>query len=507
MYDPSPGSDSNDAYGPPSGMDGSFAPAPGPIDNARAFLQQHGKKVLAATVLIVVLGFTYHYFIGSLVKTTIEARDTEGKMIATPRGMLFEGENEKPFKSFNGSITLDLRPGEYRMEWQTDGTPYLNPGSDSFTVSGEEGNEQTHTTVLERDLGVTITSLTFPSTLVAGQTGAQATLTLQNQSEKNQTVELAYDKDAGPGVLDIIPQPAVLTVPAHAGLSVNLSISVPVNAVVKSTKTGDTKTGKIRVKYTNEGKAVSYTLFKSFNLDVNPKTPQTFSAAANKLFSKTFTVKNANAVDAGEAVRMDVTVKGAQANDPIAIASWFTWSPNPISALAKGQSVPVQMQLLAPPTASSDTITGEIRFYTGFWSQVIPFTLNLTEAKVQLDARIDGSETLKSYTLTKDASGNYETKNALLKLDNQSALPIENVLMQIEGCDAYISQVDPNFFLSLKLTEKGKSGSSKTTTLAITAPAGTLPGDTKTCLVQISYLDPKTGDVGQNDPITVQIET
>ena len=104
-------------------------------------------------------------------------------------------------------------------------------------------------------------------------------------------------------------------------------------------------------------------------------------------------------------------------------------------------------------------------------------------------------------------TGLYETKNALLKLENTGALPIENILLETGGCDDYVKLLDTTFFFDLTLNEKGKTGSTKTTTLQITAPQTALPGRTQNYLVQLSYLDPKTGDVAQNEPINVVVET
>ncbi len=478
-----------------------------PMDAAQGIIQQHGKKIIKGIIALVVLIFLYNFFIGSLVKVTIEARDTEGRIVAGIKGSLYEGSSNSPFHPFSGNTTLDLRPGEYRVEWNVSGTPYKDPGENLFTVESGNG-PQTEKTTLERNSGVSVSSLSFPSTLVVGQTNAIGTLTLENKTSKQETVELAFDGDLDPNILDIQTQPTTLTIPGGQTVNVQLTISVPTNTVVKNPKSGDPKKGNIRVKYTLNGKEARYTLFKAFAFDVNPKTPQTFSATANKLFTKTFTLRNSNTVDSSEGIQTEISIKSTQANSLNQIAGWFDWSPSPpFAPLKKGETDSVQMQLLAPPSAGSDIITGEITFFTGFWSQIVPFTLNLTEAKVELDVTLDGSATLKQYTLSQDASGQFETRTTILKLENEGALAIENILMEVQGCEQYIMQTDPNFFLSLKLAEKGKSGSSKTTTLQITAPASALPGDTKTCLLQINYLDPKTNDVVQHDPITVEIET
>lgn len=510
MYDPNTDS-GNESYGnSPFDSQGYGAPAPGPMDTAKDIFQQHGKQIAVIVVLGIIGFFVYDHFIGSLVEVNIEARDTEGKIVGGIDGRVFEGSSNSPLKTFSGSTTLSLRPGDYRVEWDASSTDYENPEDTLITVSPEnKADGQTEKAVVEKDIPVTITNLAFPTALVVGQNAATGTLTLENKSTKAQTVELVYEGDFDSKILDIVTQPSALTLNANQVLPITLSISVPQTSVVKNIKNGDTKKGTIRIKYTTNGKGASYTLFKAFTLDVNPKSPQTFAVTANKLFSKTFTIRNPASVDSPESVKADVQIKSALENDFGQIATWFSWNPSsPFNAPKKSESIPVVFNIMAPTTAVSDTITGEIKIYTGFWTQTIPFTLNLTEALVDLKITLDGSTGVKKYTLNKDAvSGLYESKNALLKLENGGGLPIDNVLMDVGTCGEYIKQLDPEFFLDLTLAEKGKTGNSKTTTLQITAPVSALPGAEQNCLIQVSYLDPKNGDVVQKDPITVQIAT
>jgi hypothetical protein len=393
------------------------------------------------------------------------------------------------------------------VEVDTGGSEYADAGEYLFEVSTEDkenGLEETFT--LEKDFDVSIENVNLPTTLVAGQSDATGTVTIRFGNTQNDPVELVFE-DAF-AAFDITAQPSIVQGGPNSTIMVNVLMTIPSSAKVTNTKTGDAKTGNVRVKYTNEEKKVPFTLFKTFSIDVSPKTPQTFTVTANKLYTKTFTLKNNAGADLGETIRGDVAIKSTQENNAGEIPAWFAWSPStPFDALKKGASVPIQLQIMAPPSASTDTITGELIFSTGFWTQLVPFTLNLTEAKVELKATIDNAPLTKTYTIAKDALGAYEVKNALLKLENAGVLPIENILFETGGCDEYIKLLDSTFFFDLTLNEKGKTGSTKTTTLQITAPATALPTSTQNCLVQLSYLDPKTGDVAQNEPINVVVET
>ncbi|MEK6902113.1 MAG: hypothetical protein AABX02_00800, partial [archaeon] len=294
----------------------------------------------------------------------------------------------------------------------------------------------------------------------------------------------------------------------NSSTTVTLSINGPSTINVKNTKNGDSKNGKVRIKYTLSSKSAGFTLFKSLALDVNPKSPQTYSANANELKNVTFTVKNSASVDSPEPVKVEILVKTAQNNDVADAQGWFAFNPTPpLPAPKKGVPVSEVLQINAPATALSDTITGEIKFYTGFWSQVIPFTLKLEEAPVDLKATLDGSSSLKIYSIEKEETGQWEAKNAVLKIENKGGLAIDNILMDVGDCAEYIKPLAPDFFASLTLAEGGKAGSSKTTTLQITAPGTHIPGNTRNCLILISYLDPKNGDVGELPAISVQIDT
>ncbi len=504
MYDPSASNDGPSEYSGPFG--GDYNPQPSPMDQAKDFIQKNGKSILVVLVVAVVGFFIYDYFVGSLVNTTIRITDTENKTLGVLDARLFEGSSTTPITTFSGTHTASLRPGEYRVEVNAGGSEYADPGTIPFTISSEDKEAGfTQTVEVEKEIDASIESVELPQTFVAGQQNAQGTVTVRFGTQA-QPIELVFED--GFATMDITVQPAIISGVSGGVVPVSITFSVPSTIKVGNTKTGDSKTGTVRIKYTNNEKKSPFTLFKTFSLDVNPKTPQSFAVTANKLFTKTFTLRNTSGADSSEAVQAEVTIKSTQENTITEIPTWFTWSPSvPFNALKKGESLPVQMQLMTPPSALSDTITGEIRFFTGFWSQIVPFTLNLTEAKVELRVTIDNSATTKTYSLTKEAAGNYETKNALLRLDNQSALPIENILMDTGGCDDYIKLLDTDFFLNLELAEKGKTGSTKTTTLQITAPLTALPASTQNCLVQISYLDPKTGDVTQNDPINVIVTT
>lgn len=498
-----PDLDSGSSYG----MNNYGPPAPSPVDTAKEFLQKNGKSIVIILVVALVGFLVYDYLIGSLVKTTLTTTDTEGKTLGIVDGMLYEGSSTSPLRTFSGSITLDLRPGEYRVEYDVTGTEYADPGVYTFNVSPESKESGAEEIIsLEKENDVQIESVNLPGTLVAGQQNAAGTVLIRFGPQQEEPVELILE--GAFEAFDISTQPSIISGAPNTTIPVSVFISVPSTVKVTNTKTGDSKTGSVRVKYTNVEKNSPFTLFKTFALDVNPKTPQTFAATANKLYTKTFTLKNNAGADMSERIQAEVTIKSAQENNTGEIAPWFTWSPTmPFEPIVKGASVPVQMQLFPPAGAMSDVITGEIKFYTGFWSQIIPFTLNLTEAKVELKATIDNAPLTKTYTVAKNASGTYEVKNALLRLENAGVLPIENILFETGGCDEYITLLDTSFFFDLVLTEKGKTGSTKTTTLQITAPQTALPGSTQNCLVQLSYLDPKTGDVAQNEPINVVVET
>ncbi|MFH0970894.1 MAG: hypothetical protein V1776_05590 [Candidatus Diapherotrites archaeon] len=489
---------------------GGYVPNSSPLDRAKEFLQQHGKTIAIVLVLGIIGFFIYDYFLGSLVTVTLEARNTENVIIPLVEGKLYETNGNSSIKTFAGNTTLSLRPGEYRVEWDTGITEYEDLGSISLLVdrANQEGG-QTEKTILEKNIPVNITNIDFPSALVVGQNAAVGTVTLENKSTQTQTIELVFEGDLDPKIIGIATQPPIITLNPNAILPVTLSISVPSTSIVKNIKNGDAKKGNVRVKYTKPKKEASYILFKSLSLDVTPKTPQTFKATANKLYTKTFTLRNTSGIDSPEGAIAEALVKSTQNNDIPDIQKWFSFNPTPpFSLLKKSETMPVVLNILAPITAANDTITGEIHIYTGYWSEQIPFTLTIEEAPIGLKVTLDGGIGIKKYTINKDSiTGQWEFKNALLKLENTGDLPIENTLLELEGCEAYIKQVDESFFYDLILNENGKTGDAKTTTLQITAPATALPGATQNCLLQVTYLNPKDGEAIQVDPITVQIET
>ncbi len=495
MYDPEMG---NSPFG-------DEAPAQSnPMDAAKGAVSKYGKTIVIIAIVAGVAFFGYDYFVGSLVKTTIEARNTEGQLLNDVTGSLFEGSSTSALQSFSGSTTLDLRPGTYRVEWDVDGTPYDDPGPENFTIEKSETREQTQKTELEEELGVSVSAAIFPSILVVGKT-AKGSVTLQNDTSTGKTVELAFDKDLK--IFDITPEQSSISVPPNGKTMVTLTIVPKVGTVVKNKKSGDTKNGEIRVKFTREGRSIQTLLFDKFDFDVSGLTG-TWSAKSTQLSEKTITIRNTNAIDSPEKINAEIFIDSAQNNPKADIMKWFQWNLSPpFEPVEKGQTLSVGLQVNAPATADSDTVTGRVKFSTSFWEKTLPFTLKMEGVGIQVVATLDNLTT-KKFSIKKDASGLYQFQTATLKIENKSPLPIESILYALEDCSTeYISPVDDAFFTGLSLAEKGKPGAIKSTTLKINAPSTALPGAEQFCKLQLTFLNPKTGDAQNMDPVTAEIDT
>jgi hypothetical protein len=479
----------------------------GPADTLKTIFSDHGKTI-AVILLVLIMGyFGYDYFIGSLVKVTIETKDTENKLLTSIPATLYEGDSQNVVKTFNGSLTMELRAGEYRIEYDTSGTKYEDPGVQYISVSSENKDSgQKKKVELEQNLGIEILNVQFPTTLVAGQTTRNAHVALENTSSKTKEAELVFED--GLELFNITTNPSTISIPGGTTSTIQLTVDVPSTVKIVDTRDGDEKDGKIRVKYTGESKGTSFILYKKFEFSVSPSTSTTIKANANELEEKRFTIKNKGPTASSEAIEVKISLRDSQNNNLNTVEKWFTWNIDPpFGPLGEDESIQAGMQFLAPVTADSDTITGEVRFYTSFWEKIVPFTIELKESEVEIEATLDNSAK-KKYNLSKDEFGQYESKTATLKIENKGELDIETILYDLDNCDeSYIQLVDPTFFPLYTIGANGKSNDTKSTQAIISAPFTALPGEEQFCQIRLTYLDPKSGDVAQIDPITVQINT
>jgi hypothetical protein len=505
MYDAPPES--------PFEMEEPAAQGSNPIGGITDALRAHGKTIIIILILAVAAFLVYDYFIGSQVKVTISAKDTEGKLLATIPGKLFESGSSSPMQSFEGTTTLGLRPGTYRVEWDASDTSYVAPDPLDFSIektAGGSSGDQDQTTVFAKDLGITLTRVQFPTTIVRGQQNAKGTISLRNDSTQAQSVDILFEGGLAPLADSItLNPPAPVLVPGKGTLDVQLSLSVPDTFPVNSKNSGDKKSGSIRVKYTSEKQSVDFTAFDKFSFDLNPTQTVSLNAKADELKTTRYTLRNKATNDSTEKIDAEIVITQSDGtNDTTEIQKWFTWSiDKPFKALAKGESISPELRFRAPISAQKDLIQGKVRFFTSFWEGEAPFTINLAEAVVDVVGTLD-AQINKTYTLSKDATNPaiYETKNATLKIENKSGFPISTVLYQVStGCENYISLISPDFFPINNLSEKGKPNATQSTQVKITAPSTALPGAKQDCTITLTYEDPRTHEPVDMTPITVEI--
>lgn len=483
-----------------------------PLEGIQSLLQKHGKTILMLIIIGVIAFFVYDYFIGSQVKLTITARDTEGKILSTMRGALFEAGAASPIQGFEGSTTLGVRPGNYRVEWDAEGTVYVPPETVEIVVEKNTEMEQEETTRFVKDLGVTLVSADFPTAIVRGQRGAQGMVKLKNSTNAAQTIELALDEGLTVFKDSITFEPATVTVPAKGTLDVRLTLDVPDTLNVANKNTGDKKTGSIRIKYTEEKIEKTFTQYYSFTYDVTPKQTITITAKADEQKTAKFTMGTNSANESNEKINAQVTLTQTDnTNLESEIKTWFTWAIEPpLTPPKKGEKIYPEIRFRAPVTAQGDIIQGQVRFYTSFWEQLIPFTITLTEAAIDIVGTIDGTKT-KTYTLRKDTANPtiYQFQTATLKIENKSAFPISAILYELTtGCEEYISLISPDFFPIQNLPERGKAGAVQSTQVKINSPSTALPGSEKICEIKLTYEDPRTNEPTDLQPsMVVQVNT
>ncbi len=428
-------------------------------------------------------------------------------------GALYESGADKPIQRFEGTTTLGVRPGTYFVEWDVEGSDFAVPENlDIYVEKPTAGAaEQEEKTIFSKDLGVTITQLDFPTTIVRGQQGAKGSFLLKNDSTKGQSIELVLEGGMAPFKDDIQFTPSTFAIPAKGTLLVNFTLSIPETLPITNKTAGDKKNGSIRIKYTLEKESQDFTQFNDFKFDVNPTQTITLNAKADELKSTRFTLRNRTSNDSSEKIDAEIIISQSDGTNPSSeIPTWFSWSiDRPFKALSKNETISPELRFRAPITAAKDLIIGKVRFFTSFWESESPITINLTEAVIDVTGLIDGAKS-KTYTLRKDTANptQFQFQTATLRVENKSGFPISTVLYELSpGCEEYISLITPTFFPILNLPEKGKPNSTQSTQLKINAPSTSLPGAEKTCTIQLTYEDPRTQEPAEISAINVQINT
>ena len=303
---------------------------PNPLEGVQTFLKEHGKTILIAIVALVALYLVYDFFIGSQVNVTITAKDTEGRILSTMSGALYESGAASPMQRFEGSLSLGLRPGSYRVEWDAADSPYVPPEPQDIFVEKNPEMQQDETTVFVKDLGVVMVSFDFPSAIVRGQQGAKGLVKLKNNTTSGQTVNLVLGEGLAVFKDSITFEPSTITVPPKTTLDVYLTIDVPDTLAIVNKNTGDKKTGTIRIQFTEEEIEKSFTQYYSFTYDLTPRQTIIINAKADEQRTARFTLGSSSSNETNEKINAQVLITQTDdVNPENAIKSWFTWAVDP----------------------------------------------------------------------------------------------------------------------------------------------------------------------------------
>jgi uncharacterized membrane protein len=482
MYDQRPPDTFSSPYG--SGMQEETA-----SDKMRYFWEDHGKKIIALVILLIIGWVAYDFFVGSYHSVNFSVKNTENENVSGASITITTvGETRAVY---SGSPSAQsLKTGDYSVEANADG---YRTGNQEFVV---ESDGETVTITLEKMLASKITATDFPSELYLGQS-TTGTITLQNTGSKNETIELSFEgdfKELTSKGFAIETNPSSITVPGQQTIQVPVEITVPGSLVLKNKSTGDSKTGKIRLTYLNGPfTTVSFQLLPEPSLETKIVSPKnTVNAGTENAPLGKISLKNKGKVSIKN-IQLSISLDASST----AQAEWFTFDTDSIDELGAGATREIQFYVSPPLNPNPVLVSGQshVVVQSDTLEQSIP--LNVTIQGVQASLQI--THNIASQLSVNSEGSGYETvtgKKVTVKNTGSVTIPrIEIINFSAQCHDAWI------FFDEEGIINNLAPGETNTISFRVTAPS-TVPADfSQSCILKYQYLDPVSGE--ETDQITI----
>jgi len=448
---------------------------PSVTDKAKDFVSAYGKKLLLLIAVIAVLYFLADFFVLSVKPVSISVVNAENQGVSATISIFVPGQTQPVATGSGKTLDAQLKKGEYRIEVSSGG---YETYSDALII----GDESEYSVQLEKPVQTIVKSVDLSQNVFLGQE-VSGTVVLFNKSSKNETVELAFEKDFE----DVVTlESNAILVPSGQEIPVNFSVLFPDSTRIKDAKKGDEKNGVVRIKLTtNRTKSVDFMLLPSPKITMTPSTLNKQGLQSGTPLQQVGKISITN----NNEFSVPAFIVTADAEDPT-MNNWISFSKEETMELAKGQKDEI-IVYISPPVMEDDlTIAGasKIRVSSSVFSKDIPLQLGIKQTNTNFDVK----PSLYQVSLTQTADGYPTNRSNKITLTNRGSVPVQNI-------DVSVSPVLCKsggwlmFESTYQFSEIAPS-ESKTISMAISAPSTAEPDSSQTCHVKTVYDNPVSGE-------------
>lgn len=465
---------------------GDFIQDEGPLDQAKNFLSDHGKKIIAVIIVLAIGYFVYDFFIGSYQNVTFSVINTEGKAISGAR-ITVQKVGETESRLVEAGQTVSLRRGSYNLEISASG---FDDSAESLEVTKDE----TKPITLNKKLVTEFVSVSgFPTELYLGQK-TTGQIILRNPGAKRESIELVLTGDLEG--IEITPVAGgIIDIEGQQSKKIDFEITVPSDLELANTETGDTKTGQIQIRLTATTQDVTFKLLPTPDIEVSPTGVLTKEIESGSDTSEEIQIIN-NSQFAQKNIRISLALDPAS---PTGSSNWFSFSTNAIEQLGtqgSGGQQTVIFYAKIPALATEQKIAGQSKIIIQgvSWKKEILLNLTIKPKISKLIALLSGGDIESTIEIQKNPNGTYqEITTEYISLENQG----DSAISRIDASGATGGCFGSNSFINWTTVPSSitnlEAGETAKILFKISAPQGAVPnGPAQTCRIQISYDEPLT---------------
>jgi len=445
-------------------------------EKAGGFLKKNMKPIIGAIVVIAVAYFLLDFFVLSYEDLNISVVDTEGRAISSSHVRVYLDNSNEAAEEFTGSKTISVKKGaSINADATASGyksvskVPVYPDGSGSAVIT------------LEKDMDISITVTGIPENFVPTEE-REITVELRNNGMEEAEVDLVFEGGFGKKYMDISFTPIDIQV----GETISTVITVSVKPDLSDK---ESITGTIRVEgLDNQSAKAEFDFgileFNPSKVSVSPSSRVDFGKVVGGSLTESKEIKISHTQKGFvlEDISFEIINIRADHHDISDVADWFEFVPQTIDEVEYGTKgkKSVDITITVPGDAEADKIEADIFISNPFWDK----TLNLEADIEPSETELSISGVNSTYTLSND-DGDYISKNDFITLKNRGDSNLRNISIISPTCGSdYLGFNVDSFDLIIK-------DESKEFVLQISAP-GTMPeDDSKICIIEVRYDDPK----------------
>ncbi|MCX8190434.1 MAG: hypothetical protein N3F05_04385 [Candidatus Diapherotrites archaeon] len=468
------------------------------LGQAKEPLRKNMKYILGVIVAIFLIFVAYlineNFLFGSYRDLTIQVKDLEKQSISENIVTIKDMSGKSVFeKSGESTYIARIQKGKYVVS--VSATNYKKASKNI-----EIDNSKTIEIYLEKDSGVKIDSISFPTTLYIGQNFI-LDIKLKNYTVTNETLLLSFGND-----LNLFNcRLAEIMVPANTTQDISVLCEIPEN--IKLKYDCEQKKAKVGIKYTNE------TAEKQFSLCIKPTISMseisfTIDPVTKPNERKDIGIKNQSPFHVKD-LTLGIEITSSKENKVEDILKWFAFgnvitdprNKRTIIEIQPKSTINEPLEVSVPLTAKAETIYGNIVLDAPYLKEPVKSKLTLAikrTPRLAFKANLTVSRTVIVYR--NDLPTEITVK---VQITNSGDLPIKNIDIKVDNPQECTTQwLRPLDVLSLDSVEPQKVGY---ITLIASAPADATKNTTKRCIISMTYEDTIKGTIETENVGVVEV--